>query len=76
MIPYAELERALARWKARSLHSATEIGGHDIVHSADAQDDSGDRSGDVSENGSRPASLTNGTTGEIDANELVESYED
>jgi hypothetical protein len=64
MIPYAELERALTRWKARSSHSATEVGGHDIVHATDV------------EHGSQPASLTNGTTGEIDANELVESYED
>ncbi|HET6148408.1 MAG TPA: hypothetical protein VFH68_12820 [Polyangia bacterium] len=64
MIPYAELERALARWKARSHSAAVEIGGHDIVHSTAAAD------------GSQPTSLTNGTTGEIDANELVESYED
>jgi hypothetical protein len=63
MIPYAELERALARWKSRSHSVATEIGGHDIVHSTDA-------------GGSQPHALTNGTTGEIDANELVESYED
>jgi hypothetical protein len=62
MIPYAELERALARWKNRSRSGATEVGGHDIVHS----------SGD----GSRPTSLQNGTTGEIDANELVESLDD
>jgi hypothetical protein len=62
MIPYAELERALSRWKARSRSGATEVGGHDIVHSTDA--------------GSHPASLQNGTTGEIDANELVESYDD
>jgi hypothetical protein len=62
MIPYVELERALARWKARSRSGATEVGGHDIVHSTEA--------------GSQPNVLTNGTTGEIDANELVESYED
>jgi len=62
MIPYAELERALARWKSRSRSGATEVGGHDIVHSTDV--------------GSRPASLQNGTTGEIDANELVETYDD
>jgi hypothetical protein len=64
MIPYGELERALARWKARAHSSANEVGGHDIVHSA------------VADHGSQPASMTNGTTGEIDANELVESYED
>ena len=64
MIPYAELERALSRWKVRSHSSATEVGGHDIVHSSAAAD------------GSQPHTLTNGTTGEIDANELVESYED
>jgi len=63
MIPYAELERALARWKSRSRSGASEVGGHDIVHSSD----------DV---GSRPATLQNGTTGEIDANELVETYDD
>jgi hypothetical protein len=39
------------------------VGGHDIVHSTD-------------DAGSRPASLQNGTTGEIDANELVETYDD
>jgi len=64
MIPYAELERALARWKARAHSGANEVGGHDIVHSTAA------------EHGSQPHALTNGTTGEIDANELVESYED
>jgi hypothetical protein len=64
MIPYAELERALARWKSRSRSGATEVGGQDIVHSSN---DAG---------GSRPTSLQNGTTGEIDANELVESFED
>ncbi len=63
MIPYADLERALARWKARSRSGATEVGGHDIVHSSE-------------DAGSHPASLQNGTTGEIDANELVESYDD
>ncbi len=63
MIPYAELERALARWKSRSRSGATEVGGHDIVHSTENV-------------GSRPASLQNGTTGEIDANELVETYDD
>ena len=62
MIPYADLERALARWKTRSRSGATEIGGHDIVHSSEA--------------GSQPIVVTNGTTGEIDANELVESFED
>ena len=62
MIPYVELERALARWKARARSGATEIGGHDIVSN---------------EVGSQPhAVLPNGTTGEIDANELVESYDD
>jgi hypothetical protein len=64
MIPYGELERALARWKARSYSSANEVGGQDIVHST------------VAGHGSQPTSLTNGTTAEIDANELVESYED
>jgi hypothetical protein len=64
MIPYAELERALTRWKARSHSAANEVGGHDIVHSS------------LADRGSQPTSLTNGTTGEIDANELVESYED
>jgi hypothetical protein len=59
MIPYGELERALARWKSRSRSGATEVGGHDIVHSSDV--------------GSRPAGLQNGT---IDANELVETYDD
>jgi hypothetical protein len=63
MIPYADLERALSRWKSRSRSGATEVGGHDIVHSSE----------DV---GSRPANLTNGQSGEIDANELVETYED
>ena len=62
MIPYSDLERALARWKARSRSGANEIGGHDIVHSSEA--------------GSQPTALTNGTTGEIDANELVESFDD
>jgi hypothetical protein len=62
MIPYAELERALARWKARARSGATEVGGHDIVHSSEA--------------GSQPTVMTNGTTGEIDANELVETYDD
>ena len=61
MIPYAELERALARWKGRA-HN--EVGGQDIVHATSAH------------HGSQPHALTNGTTGEIDANELVESYED
>ena len=64
MIPYAELERALARWKARAHSAANEVGGGDIVHSTSAT------------HGSQPHALTNGTTGEIDANELVESYED
>lgn len=64
MIPYAELERALSRWKARSHSSANEVGGHDIVQSTAVGQ------------GSQPNVLTNGTTGEIDANELVESYED
>jgi hypothetical protein len=63
MIPYAELERALTRWKARSRSGATEVGGHDVVRSSN-------------DAGSRPTSLQNGTTGEIDANELVESFED
>jgi hypothetical protein len=64
MIPYADLERALARWKSRSRSGATEVGGHDIVHSTE----------DV---GGRPANLTNGTTGgEIDAEELVETYDE
>ena len=63
MVPYAELERALARWKSRSHSAATEIGGNDIVHSTEV-------------GGSPPRALTNGTHGEIDANELVESYED
>jgi len=63
MIPYAELERALSRWKSRSRSSATEVGGHDIVHSSE-------------DAGGSPASLQNGTTGEIDANELVETYDD
>ncbi len=66
MIPYAELERALARWKARAHSAANEVGGADIVHSTSAN---------VTQ-GSQPHALTNGTTGEIDANELVESYED
>ena len=40
------------------------MGGHDIVHSTE----------DV---GGRPANLTNGTTGgEIDAEELVETYDE
>jgi hypothetical protein len=63
MIPYAELERALARWKARAHSDATEVGGHDIVHS--------------SELGVRPgAPQPNGTSNEIDINELVESYDE
>ena len=61
MIPYAELERALARWKARAHSSATEVGGHDIVSNE------GHDSGAVQHNGA---------SGEIDINELVESYED
>jgi hypothetical protein len=61
MVPYAELERALARWKARARSGATEVGGHDIVSN---------------EAGSQPTALSNGTTGEIDANELVESFDD
>jgi hypothetical protein len=61
MIPYAELERALARWKARAHSGATEVGGHDIVSSE----------------GHEPAAVQhNGASGEIDINELVESYED
>jgi hypothetical protein len=63
MIPYADLERALSRWKSRSRSGATEVGGHDIVHSTEDM-------------GSRPANLQNGQTGEIDANELVETYDD
>ena len=63
MIPYAELERALARWKARSRSGATEVGGHDIVHSTGRP-------------AAAPPTLQNGTTGEIDANELVESFDD
>ena len=61
MIPYAELERALARWKARALSGATEVGGHDIVSS---------------EVGHHPGTAQhNGATGEIDMNEIVESVE-
>ena len=63
MIPYADLERALSRWKSRSRSGATEVGGHDIVHSTEDE-------------GSRPANLQNGQSGEIDANELVETYDD
>ena len=62
MIPYAELERALARWKARALSGATEVGGHDIVSSEVGTTPSGPQH--------------NGASAEIDMNELVESYED
>jgi hypothetical protein len=81
MIPYEELDRALARWKARSQGGAVEaapevIGEAEAVVDAEATplpiraEDLGSVPNQVA-----PGANGEGTTGEIDVNEL-ETYEE
>jgi hypothetical protein len=65
MIPYEDLERALARWKAKT-HGNTP----DVIPAGGADDRPRAPGGS---NGARHSSEL---SGEIDINELVESYED
>ncbi len=70
MIPYADLERALSRWKARSRAGAADAGGKSdgvVSHP------SGDESIAKESNG---VPRTSDMSSEIDINDVVESYED
>jgi hypothetical protein len=69
MIPYADLERALSRWKARSRAGGPGVGDSE----GGVNHPSGDESIAKESNGVPRAS---DLSGEIDINELVESYED
>ena len=87
MIPYDELDRALARWKARAQGGVPEAPEHTIEASAAVEMDAGEAAPEdmptplpipAEELGSIPnvaAPYANGSTGEIDVNEL-EAYED
>ena len=77
MIPYAELDRALARWKARSQGGGVASVNTDAVPLDAAENEATPMPFAPEELGSIPnaaASIVDGT-GEIDASEL-EAYED
>jgi hypothetical protein len=62
MIPYADLERALARWKARSRAGGTPDSAAPVAEQPPHETNGVPRSSELS--------------GEIDINELVESYDE
>ena len=74
MIPYEELDRALARWKAKAQGGVVEPSSPVMV-TADATPASGATPFVVDEVGSIPQPVASERTGEIDLAEL-ETYDD
>jgi hypothetical protein len=67
MIPFEELEKALARWKARSQNAAVEAA-REFEASGAAQVDAGSTPA--------PQVVTGDHTGEVDLESVVETYEE
>jgi hypothetical protein len=77
MIPYEELDRALARWKAKAQGGTVELPPAE-VESAEIQAESAPADGTpamVDEMGSIPQPVASERTGEIDLAE-IETYDD
>ncbi|HLK93075.1 MAG TPA: hypothetical protein VKZ18_24485 [Polyangia bacterium] len=79
MIPYEELDRALARWKAKSQGGVVDPPAAAIEMEAEAEAEAAPASGAtpvvVDEVGSIPQPVASERTGEIDLAEL-ETYDD
>jgi hypothetical protein len=72
MISYEELDRALGRWKARKAGGAVDAGAPAIDSSATPLPIPAEELGSIP----HEVSPIPERTGEIDANELVESYDE